>query len=93
MLKGNLDRILKIFKMSGDFRRRRLRRPRFIEDLAHGPHASPALRLAAEMPVNLARRARRVGRDKRFPHLFIAQHTAGTDDHAPETCFVSGTEE
>jgi hypothetical protein len=43
------------------------------------------------MPVNLARRARRIRRVKHGNNLLVAQHAAGADDHSPEPAFNSGT--
>jgi hypothetical protein len=81
---------------SGDFRAKS-RGVRFqaglVNNLAHRTHAAPALRLAAEMPVNLARRARRARSSKRSTNLLVAQHTAGADDHSPEPAFDSETKE
>jgi hypothetical protein len=80
------------FQGSGDSCRQGLRGARgfgFFDDLAHGLDAGPALRLAAQAPVDLARRAGRVGGGKSLVDLLVAQYATGTDDHAPETCFVA----
>jgi hypothetical protein len=44
------------------------------------------------MPVNLARRARRVRIFKRQANLLVTQGTTGADYHSPEPAFDSGTE-
>jgi hypothetical protein len=52
----------------------------FVHDLADGVRAAATLGAAAEAAIDLAGRARR-RRIHGPPHLMIAQHVAGTDDH------------
>ena len=53
---------------------------RFIDDLANGASAPPALCAATETTVDMARRAARRG-SRRAAHFVVAQYVAGTDNH------------
>src|SRR5262249_33577945 len=53
---------------------------RFIDNLANGASAPPALCAATETTVDMARRAARRG-SRRAAHFVVAQYVAGTDNH------------
>src|SRR5436190_22108261 len=54
---------------------------RLVHDALDGPRATPALRTAAQAAVDFCGRARQVRTGERGPHLIVAQHVAGTNDH------------
>jgi hypothetical protein len=53
---------------------------RFIDDLANGASAPPALGAAAKTAIDMARRPARCGA-RRASHFLVAQYVAGTDNH------------
>jgi len=53
---------------------------RFIDDLANGASAPPALGTAAKTAIDMARRPARCGA-RRASHFLVAQYVAGTDNH------------
>jgi hypothetical protein len=52
----------------------------FVHDFANGTCAAATLGTATETAIDLAGGAQR-GRGHGAPHLMVAQHVAGTDDH------------
>jgi hypothetical protein len=53
---------------------------RFIDNLANGASAPPALRAAAKTAIDMARRPARCGA-RRTSHFLVAQYVAGTNNH------------
>jgi hypothetical protein len=53
---------------------------RFIDNLANGASAPPALGAAAKTAIDMARRPARCGA-RRASHFLVAQYVAGTDNH------------
>jgi hypothetical protein len=53
---------------------------RFVNNLANGARAPPALGAAAKTTVNVARRPARRG-TRGVSHFMVAQYVAGTDNH------------
>jgi hypothetical protein len=60
---------------------------RLVHDLADGARATPALGAAAETPIDLAGRARRLLGTERRAHVLVGQYVAGADDHGDGRAF------
>src|SRR5262245_37225764 len=53
---------------------------RFVDDLANGASAPPALRAAAKTAIDMTRRPARCS-TRRASHFLVAQYVAGTNNH------------